>query len=190
MAKKSTIPAKVQKYLEEAGFKHEILEHKTVYTAIDASQTLKKKISDVAKSLLVKAGQEYYVVVLPADRNLDLDKLKKITGKEQGKEIKAVKIPNEKAMEKALKIKAGALSSFGNIYKIPTLVDKQLEKSKKAIFSAGSVNHSVEMAVKDFIKLENAVLGTFGIKKKVKLVKPKPKSKTAKSQSRPKKKKK
>ena len=59
---------------------------------------------------------------------------------------------------------------------MPVVADKGLAKAKKAIFSSGSFNHSVEMAVKDFLKLENAVLGSFGIKKRVKIqkiVKPK-----------------
>ena len=61
------------------------------------------------------------------------------------------------------------MSAFGGVHKLPVYMDKGLTKAKKAIFSSGSFNHSVEMAVKDFVKLENAVLGSFGIKKKVKL---------------------
>ena len=72
-----------------------------------------------------------------------------------------------------LKIKAGALSAFGKLHKLPVYADKGLVNTKKAIFSSGSFNHSVEMAVKDFVKLENAILGSFGIKKKMKIVKPK-----------------
>jgi len=51
------------------------------------------------------------------------------------------------------------------------VVEKKLTKLKKAVFSSGGFNHSVEMAVRDFIKLENAILDSFGIKKKVKLQK-------------------
>jgi hypothetical protein len=44
---------------------------------------------------------------------------------------------------------------------------------KRAVFSSGSFNHSVDMAVKDFVRLEKAILGSFGVKKKIKAAKPK-----------------
>ena len=169
--KKTKIPVKLIKYLEKAGVKHEILEHKTVYTAIDVAMTMKKKMQEIAKSLLIKADKDYYIVLLPADNNLNFDKLKKTISKETKKEIKTIKIPGEKIMENALKIKAGSLTAFGKLHKVKVVVDKKMEKIKKAIFPSGSSNHSIEMAVKDFIKLENAILGNFGIKKKIKLTK-------------------
>jgi prolyl-tRNA editing enzyme YbaK/EbsC (Cys-tRNA(Pro) deacylase) len=169
--KKDKISVKVKKYLEKAGVKHEILEHKTVYTAIDAAKTMKKDLGQIAKSLLVKADKDYYLILLPADYNLDENKLKKAIEKGSDKKVKAIKIPGEKMMEKALDLKAGTLTAFGNLHKVNVIVDKNLEKVKKAVFSSGSLNHSVEMAVKDFVKMENAVLDSFGVKKKVKMEK-------------------
>jgi Cys-tRNA(Pro)/Cys-tRNA(Cys) deacylase len=175
MAKKTILPAKFKKYLEKAGIKHNILEHKTVYTAFDAAATMRKKLSEIAKTLLVAADKNYYLVILPADHNLDFKKLAKLIGVKAKKEIKAVKIPNEKIMEKLLKVKAGALSSFGGFHNLPVLVEKNLAKAKKAVFSSGSFNHSIEAMVNDFVKLENAALGSFGVKRKIIVVK---KSKT------------
>ncbi len=183
------IPVKVKNYLDKTGINHEILEHKTVYTAIDAANTLNKKLTEIAKSLLIKADKDYYLILLPADYNLQEEKLRKIIEKGGDKQIKAVKIPGEKLVEKTLNIRAGALSAFGNLYKLPVIVDKKLAETKKAIFSSGSLNHSVEMAVKDFVKLENAVLANFGIKKKIKVQKITPKKKTS-SKVKPKAKKK
>lgn len=165
------LPEKVINYLKKAGVKHEILSHKTVYTAFDAAATMRRKLGEIAKSLLVQADKDYYLVLLPADHNLDFKKLGGLIAKQTGRPVKTVKIPGEKIMEKVLKIKAGALSAFGGFHKLPVIADKGLTKAKKAVFSSGSFNHSVEMAVKDFIKLENAVLGSFGIKKKIKIIK-------------------
>jgi len=162
---KTKIPVKVVKYLEKAGVDHDILEHKTVYTAFDAAATMKKKMDEIAKSLLVKADKDYFLVLLPADKNLDLKKLGACIGAQTGKKIKVVKIPGEKIMEDLLKIKAGAMSAFGNLHKLPVVMDKAMTKAKKAVFSSGSFNHSVEMLVKDFIELEQAVLGSFGVNK-------------------------
>ncbi len=171
MAKTKKLPPKLVKYLRKAGVKHEVLKHKTVYTALDVAATMKKKLNEVAKSLLVKADKDYYLVLLPADYNLDFKKLGACIGAQTGKKVKVVKIPGEKVMTELLKVKAGAMSAFGGLHKLPVVMDKGLAKAKKAVFSSGSFNHSVEMMAKDFMKLENAILGSFGIKKKVKLQK-------------------
>ena len=189
MSKKIKIkmPVKLLSYLEKAGAKHELLEHRTVYTALDAAATMRRKMGEIVKSLLVQADRDYYLVLLPADRNLDFKKLTAAISKGAKKNIRAVKIPGEKIMEKLLKVKAGAMSAFGGFHKLPVVMDKELAKAKKAVFASGSFNHSIEMAVKDFIKLENVILGSFGIKKKVKLQKiSKPKAKTA-TKAKPKK---
>ncbi len=174
------LPVKLVKYLEEHGIDHEILEHRTVYTAMDAAATMKKKMNEIAKALYVKADRDYYVVILPADQNLDFPKLTKCLSASSDKPYKAIKIPGEKIMQNALKIKTGALSAFGGLQKLPVVVEKGLTKTKKAVFSSGSFNHSVEMAVKDFIELEKAIVGVFGKKKtikKQKVTKPKKKKK-------------
>jgi len=165
------LPLKVAKlisYLEKAGANHKLFSHKTVYTAYDAAATMKKKLSETAKSLLIKADKDYYAVILPADHNLDMEKLKKIISKAGGKDVKAVKIPAEKIMTEVLKAKNMAMTAFGGLHKLPVIAEKNLEKAKKIIFPSGGFNHSVEMAVKDFVKLENAVLGKFGVKRRKK----------------------
>ncbi len=184
LKKKTKLPAKLVKYLEKAGVKHEIIEHKTVYTAYDAAATMKKKLNEIAKSLFIKADKDYYLVLLPADHNLDFKKLGKCLTVQTKKPIKTVKIPGEKIMENLLKVKAGAMSAFGGLHKLPVIVDKNLAKAKKGVFASGSHNHSVEMTVKDFIKLEKAIMGNFGAKKKVKKQKvTKPKKKVTKKRA-------
>lgn len=166
--KKLKLPAKTIGYLDKAGIKHNLLQHKTIYTAIDAANTMKKKMGEIAKSLLIKADQDYYMVLLPADHNLDMNKIKKVLSKNKHQEIKVVKIPGESVARDFLKVKNDAISAFGSLYKLPVVVEKRLSKIKKAVFSSESFNHSVEMAVKDFINLEEAIVDSFGIKKKIK----------------------
>ena len=167
----NNLPANLVKYLQKAGVKHNILEHKTVYTAFDAAATMKRKLNEIAKTLFIRADKDYYLVLLPADQNLDFKKLAACIGAQTKKKVKAVKIPGEKIMSNVLKIKAGALSAFGALHKLPVVIEKKLAQTKKAVFPSGSFNHSVEMAVKDFVKLEKAVLGSFGVKKTIKISK-------------------
>lgn len=152
------IPAKVKKYLDSKGIDYEALAHKTVYTAYDAANTLKKSLKEIAKTILIQADKTHVLVVLPADKKIDMAKLKKALG------AKSVKIPDEKVMIKILKITPGALSSFGTLHNLEMVVDKALMGSKKAVMATGSFTDSVLMKVKDLVRIEEAQLADIAMK--------------------------
>lgn len=149
------IPKNVKKYLDKKMVKYDALTHKTVYTAYDAAQTLRKELKEIAKNLLIAADKAYIIAVVPAHMRLDLGKLK------QALKVKKVSIPNEKVMLKVFKIKPGTMTAFGGLHQVEVWVDKSLLKTKDVIFSAGSFTDSVRMKAKDFIELEQAKLANF-----------------------------
>lgn len=153
-----SIPAKVKNYLDQHKADYEELAHKTVYTAYDAAQTLKKELKAIAKNLLVQADKTFVLVIVPADRKLDFAKIKKAL------KAKNISLPKEKIMIKVLKIKPGAISSFGKLHKLETLVDKAMLGVKSAVFSTGSFTDSVLMKVKDFVQIEEAKLADIAMK--------------------------
>lgn len=147
------IPAKVQTYLKKLKFKHDVVEHKTVFTVYDLAQTTKVKMNTIVKTLLVKADKEYKLVLLPAHRRLNLEALKKLLG------AKKVSIAKESDMAKEMKVKAGALTPFGSLHKLGVVLDKGLLKMQKGLFGAGSFTESVRLKMKDFIKAEQPTVG-------------------------------
>lgn len=137
-----------------------MVKHKTVYTAYDLAQTLKAKLGEIAKTLVVKADKFYVLVVLPASHKLDLGKLKKFL------KAKKVEIAKEKVMSTVFKVKPGAITPFGELHKVPVYLDKALLKAKKIIASAGTYEDSVVMTVKNFLKaVKGTGIGDFGKKK-------------------------
>lgn len=165
------IPAKVVAYLKKAKVSHDVVPHKTVFTAYDLGQTLKTKLEEIAKTLLVKADQTYHLVVLRAADRLDLKKLKTVLG------AKKVTIAREQDMARAMKVKPGALTPFAGLHKLGVVVDRGLIKAKAALFGSGSFEHSIRMKVKDYLKLEQPQTGSFstssGLKLQVKPATPK-----------------
>ncbi len=152
------MPSKVKAYLEKNGAKYEELAHKTVFTAYDAAATLKKELKQIAKNLLIEADKTHVLVIVPADKKLDLGKLKKALG------AKKVSIPKEQVVVKILKIKPGAISSFGKLHKLEVVLDKTMTGVKEAVFSTGSFTDSVLMKVKDFVQMEEAKLADIAMK--------------------------
>lgn len=149
------IPQKTKAYLDKKLAKYDELSHRTVYTAYDAAQTLKRELREIAKGLLIAADKAYVIAVIPANMRLDLGKLRKAL------QVKKVSIPNEKLMVKVIKVKPGAMTAFGGLHKIEVVVDKSLLKTKEIILSAGSMTDSVRMKAKDYIELEQAKLASF-----------------------------
>ncbi|NCN07168.1 YbaK/EbsC family protein [Candidatus Falkowbacteria bacterium] len=152
------IPKKIKTYLDKQNIDYEEIAHKTVYTAYDAALTLKKELKEIAKNLIVKADNTYALVIVPADKRLDLNKIKKAL------KAKKISIPDEKVIVRVLKIKPGAVSSFGKLHKLEILVDKAMTGTKKAIFSTGSLSDSVLIKVKDFIQMEEAKMADIAMK--------------------------
>lgn len=147
---------KLQSLLEKNKIKYQAVTHKTVYTAFDMAQTMKAKMQEVIKTILIKADKTYVLVVLPASRMLDFKKL--------GKALKAkkVEIAKEVVMLKSYKVKPGSMTPFGKLYDLPVYADKALSKAKKVVARAGSFEDSVVLSAKDLLKLSEATLVDVG----------------------------
>lgn len=198
------INKKLLKYLDGSEAEYKIVEHRMVYTAYDVAATMKVKLNQIAKSLLVKFNKPfedgtkpYALAIVGADKNIDLKKLGKIISewavrlnresrlKKSDKnkkpavdgynKINKVDIPKEKVMKDKFKVKPGTMAAFGRVYKLPVFVDKALKGT--VVFSSGSFNESIKMKVGDFVKLEQAMTGNFSAAKKIRKSKVKTKNK-------------
>src|SRR3989338_3820007 len=152
------IAKNLEKLLKQNRIKYEVVEHRKVFTAMDASATQHIKQSEVAKAVLLKGKKNLYLAVLPAGNNCDFKALSKLAGDK-------VSMAKEKDITVKLKTKVGLIAPFGSLYKLPMFIDKKLLKNKKINLPAGSYTESVALATKDYLKLENPIVGNFGIKK-------------------------
>ena len=155
----------LEDFLKKSKTKFDKIQHKVVYTAHDTAQTTKKKLGEIAKVVLIKVDKNLALVVIPAGKYVDLNKVKSALsakgGSASGGKAKKISLASEKDITKYLKTKVGLLHPFGNLYKIPTLLDKGIAKSKKLVAAAGSYTESVEIAIKDFEKLVEPIKGIF-----------------------------
>lgn len=165
------VPKKVLNYLEDSKVKFELIEHRIVYTAWDLVQTLHlKRPAEVAKTLIVKTDKDPVLILLPANKNLDKVKFKKVVNKwrkKQGlKAIKKIDFVKEAWMKKSIKVgKVGVVPPFGQILGMPVFADNAVLKPVKIIVNAGEYGVSLKIKTKDLIKLEQPVKGSFSKKK-------------------------
>ncbi|MCP6718525.1 MAG: hypothetical protein KJI70_03255 [Patescibacteria group bacterium] len=161
------IPKKVINFLEKAKVKYELVEHKTVYTAFDKARTLKEKQNIIGKTLVLKADRDLAIVLIPANKNLDKLKFKKIVNdwkrKTDQKLIKTIDFASERLIKNKIKgVKVGAIPGFGNLFKIPTFINKSLLSPSKIIINSGDYKNSIQLEPAQFEKLvPDLITGSF-----------------------------
>lgn len=178
------IPKKVLNFLEKAKIKYEPIEHKTVYTAHDKAATLKVPEKIIGKTLVMKIDKKAALVLIPANKNLDLQKFMKVVNQWLKKKcvenshgrirIAGARRPKarylyadfikEAWMKKNLKgVKVGAIPPFGNLWQLPTFIDKSLINQKEIIVNGGDYNWSIKINPASLKKLiSDLIIGNFG----------------------------
>ena len=144
------VPKKIIGFLDKAKVKYETIEHKTVYTAFDKVQTLKIKPKIVGKTLVLKIDRDLAIALIPADKNLDKNKFKKIINnwrKKIGRKVvKKVSFASERLIKNKLKgIKMGAVPPFGILFGLPTVINKSLLNQPKLVLNSGHYKFSIKI---------------------------------------------
>lgn len=146
----------VLEYLNENHLKYRVSEHKPVYTADQLATVENVSPRQVAKSVVVKVQGRYVVCVLPADRKIDIYALQKHF------DADSVELAGEKELEHLFAdSEIGAEPPFGNLYNLPTLMDKTLAKDKEIVFLGGKHDQSVWLSMKDYRRLVKPEIASF-----------------------------
>jgi Ala-tRNA(Pro) deacylase len=143
-------------YLKKAKVKCEVREHKPTFSAQQMAATEHEPGRFVAKPVIVRIDDKFVMCVLPACRKIDLQALKKQLG------AKSVELAQEEEVGKLCPdCELGAEPPFGNLYDLPTIMDKSLEDDDHIVFQAGSHDKAVKIKMADYRKLVNPKLLDF-----------------------------
>ena len=133
--------------LNENKVQYEILHHPEAVTAQRIAQAEHIKGRHHAKVVMIKSGGQHLMMVLPADHQIDLEKVKKAMGK-------AVSLDKEAEFKSLFADCAiGAMPPFGNLYDLPTHVDKHLAEQDYIVFEAGTHTDAIKMSYRDYEKI-------------------------------------
>jgi len=160
-------------FLDKNKIKYELLEHRTVFTALDKAATLKAKPAQVGKTVIVSFDAKGFAIgLIPANKNLDKQKVltafNKCRQKIKDKPFKKIDFVSEKWMKANIKgAKLGATPPLGMLYKLPFFIDNSLAKQSKIIVNGGEYELSLKLSPASLIKLDaNTVKGSFSMAKK------------------------
>jgi len=152
------VPKQLIECLDENKVSYEILRHPEAVTAQRIAQAEHVKGRHHAKVVIVKSGDEHLIMVLSADHQIDLEKVEKAIGEpvSLGKEQEFKSLFPDCAI--------GAMPPFGNLYGLPTYVDKSLAEQNYIVFEAGTHTDAIKMSYRDYEKIVKPKVNDLAIK--------------------------
>lgn len=151
-----TLSAKVTDFLEREKVHYEIISHPKSLTAVETAVAEHVPVHLVAKVVMVKANGKDVMVVIPANRKVNLFKL--------GNEVGTYDLHIEEEWEfRSLfpDCELGGMPPFGCLYQLPCYVDAELLANRDIVFNGGSHEESIRIAMRDFLSVAKAALGDF-----------------------------
>jgi len=139
---------RLTEFLEKSGVSYTTTKHAPAFSAQQMAAQEHEPGKYVAKPVIVRADGEYLMCVLSADHKVDLKALKEQLG------AKSVELAEEEEIGKIFNdCELGAEPPFGNLYNLPTIIDKKLEGADHIAFQAGSHERTIRMKMDDYKRL-------------------------------------
>jgi Ala-tRNA(Pro) deacylase len=129
-----------------------VLRHEPVFTSEQAAAVRGTPLASGAKALVVKAGDRFVLLVLPADRKLDSRKARTALG------VKALRFANRDEVEQLTGLQPGSIPPFGSLFELPTYCDPALAENPSINFNAGDHSISIQLAYADYVVAEQPTL--------------------------------
>jgi Ala-tRNA(Pro) deacylase len=152
------IPKQLIDCLNDNKVGYEILHHPEAVTAQRIAQAEHVKGRHHAKVVMIKSGEQHLMAVLPADHQIDLEKVAKAVGK-------TVSLDTEQEFKSLFPDCAiGAMPPFGNLYGLPTYVDRSLAAQDYIVFEAGTHSDAIKLSYRDYEKIVKPQVEDLAIK--------------------------
>ena len=148
----STVFDRVQEKLTAAGVAFGVLRHAPVFTSEEAAAVRGVALSSGAKALVVKAGDDFVMLVVPADRKLDSKKARAALG------VKSTRFASREEVTQLTTLQPGSIPPFGSLFGLKTFCDPALRDNETINFNAGDHAISVSMSCADYLTAERPTL--------------------------------
>ena len=143
----------LKQFLNEQRVPFQVIPHPVAFTATSVAGAAHIPGREMAKTVVVELDGHLALAVLPANRKLDLERLRQGTGALEAKLAEERDfIPDFPGCE------PGAMPPFGHLFGLPTYVEPHLAADELIAFNAGTHTEVVRMAYEDFARLAHPQL--------------------------------
>jgi Ala-tRNA(Pro) deacylase len=141
----------VIEHLEQRGSVFEVIPHRQAYTSADEARALGVEVGEVLKTLAVRTGSGYTLMIIPASRRLDLHLVREAVGD------KRARLASEEELGRDFPdYELGALPPLGALLHAQVYVDPEVLDHDTVTFAAGTQTESLKMQTRE-------LFGTGGI---------------------------
>ncbi|MGH9427541.1 MAG: aminoacyl-tRNA deacylase [Terriglobia bacterium] len=148
-----SIARRVKDYLEQNQVPYSHCTHRLAYTAQEVAAAQHVPGREMAKTIVLKAGSQFVMVVLPAVMKINMKTLR------DELPFSHVELATEKEFaELFADSEVGAMAPFGNLYGLPVFVDKSLAEDAEIVFNAGTHVDTIRIKYADFLRLIKPVI--------------------------------
>lgn len=155
-----TCRKRLEKLFKDARVNFSVSKHTETYSAQRLAGLLHIPGEQVAKVVVVRAGEEWAMLVLPAPYRLDLNKTRKAL-----KTTADVRLAREEEFASLFPdCEVGAMPPFGEMYNLRLYVDRTLTTQPEIAFPAGSHRETMRMAYADFEKVAKPIVADLSAK--------------------------
>jgi Ala-tRNA(Pro) deacylase len=114
---------------------------------------------NVAKSVLIKAADQFLVAVLPATMRINLEQLSQIVGVP----VSDVRLAtDDEVLAMFTDCEPGVVPPFGRLYGLRTIVDNGLSELSDIVVGANTRHEGLRMHFSDFQAIEEPIRASFG----------------------------
>jgi Ala-tRNA(Pro) deacylase len=146
----------VQEFLRRADVAYTVLPHPRASTATQEAAAIPVEPSDWAKVVVAFADREPIQAVVPADHDVDFERLARLVG------VPHVRMATEEELDWLYPdCETGAMPPFGPLFRQLVFVDEHLASREEILFNAGTFDHAVAMAYADFAAVTRPIVGRF-----------------------------
>jgi Ala-tRNA(Pro) deacylase len=150
-----TVFEQIINLLESKHVAYKLTEHAPVRTSEEAARIRGVPLKTGAKAMIAKCKDDYYLLVLPADKQIDWKRLRSIL------QVRDIRLATAEEAEQVAGVQMGSVPPFGNVLGLPTYFDQGLFENEVVNFNPGSITHSIAMQSADLRALVTPIVDSF-----------------------------
>jgi Ala-tRNA(Pro) deacylase len=139
---------RLNELLTRSGVPFTISHHEPVFTSEEAAAIRGVPLSSGAKALVVKVGDAFRMLIVPADRKLDSKKTRESLA------VKSTRFATRDEVEQITTLQPGSIPPFGSLFGLQTIVDPALGLNESINFNAGDHAISIQLRYEDYVQVE------------------------------------
>lgn len=135
--------------LTQAGVAFVHTHHPPVFTSSEAAAVRGTPLRSGAKALIVKGGEAFRMVVMPADMALNSNGFRKLL------HCKKLRFATKDEVFSMTGLIPGSIPPFGSLFGLETICDERLAENDRINFNGGSHTESIQLSYKAYVAFES-----------------------------------